>query len=269
MNLINRYGRERARGLPKLLPGLNFIAGLNGETDVTYGLNMDLLNGLRSEGHWLRRINLRQVEGEGFQDVDSDAFAAFKRRVRDEIDAPLLAEMMPIGGVLRDVHWEAHGGRTRLPAHDSSAHRDGSMWGGAGVSFGRQIGAYPILIGASYLTTLEASTDVMVTAHGQRSITGIELDMDPDLVTPAVLEAILGVGAKAAWALVTERANGEKAERRAPLINDVEAWFTAQDSACRTPLTCIDPPSKGGLRHGQPRHCERAARRSTPALGPL
>ena len=189
---------------------------------------MDLLNGLRSEGHWLRRINLRQVEGEGFQDVDSDAFAAFKRRVRDEIDAPLLAEMMPIGGVLRDVHWEAHGGRTRLPAHDSSAHRDGSMWGGAGVSFGRQIGAYPILIGASYLTTLEASTDVMVTAHGQRSITGIELDMDPDLVTPAVLEAIPGVGAKAAWALVTERAKrARKRSGGAPLINDVEAWFTA------------------------------------------
>ena len=88
---INRYGRERgARGLPKLLPGLNFIAGLNGETDATYGLNMELLHGLRSEGHWLRRINLRQVEGEGFQDVDSDAFAGFKRRVRDEIDAPLL-----------------------------------------------------------------------------------------------------------------------------------------------------------------------------------
>ena len=44
VNLINRYGRERgARGLPKLLPGLNFIAGLNGETDATYGLNMDLL----------------------------------------------------------------------------------------------------------------------------------------------------------------------------------------------------------------------------------
>ncbi|MEC7150930.1 MAG: radical SAM protein [Candidatus Thermoplasmatota archaeon] len=229
VNLINRYGRERgARGLPKLLPGLNFIAGLNGETDATYGLNMELLHGLRSEGHWLRRINLRQVEGEGFQDVDSDAFAGFKRRVRDEIDAPLLAEMMPIGGVLRDVHWEAHGGRTRLPAHDTPDHRDGSMWGGAGVSFGRQIGAYPILIGASYLTTLEASTDVMVTAHGQRSITGIELDMDPDLVTPAVLEAIPGVGAKAAWALVTERAKrARKQSGEAPLIDDVEAWFTA------------------------------------------
>ena len=229
VNLINLYGRERGeRGLPKLLPGLNFIAGLNGETDATYGLNMDLLNGLRSEGHWLRRINLRQVEGEGFQDVDSDAFGAFKRRVRDEIDAPLLAEMMPLGTVLRDVHWEAHGGRTRLPGHDTIEHRDGSMWGGAGVSFGRQIGAYPILIGASYLTTLESATNVLVTGHGQRSISGIELGLDVDVVTSSVLEAIPGVGAKAAWALVTERAKRARKHRGdGPLIEDVEGWFKA------------------------------------------
>ena len=66
----------------------------------------------------------------------------------------------------------------------------------------------------------------MVTAHGQRSITGIELDMDPDLVTPAVLEAIPGVGAKAAWALVTERAKrARKQSGEAPLIDDLDAWF--------------------------------------------
>ena len=52
--------------------------------------------------------------------------------------------------------------------------------------------------------------------------------MDPDLVTPAVLEAIPGVGAKAAWALVTERAKrARKRSGEAPLIGDVEAWFAA------------------------------------------
>ena len=57
------------RGLPKLLPGLNFIAGLNGETEATYGMNMALLRDIRSEGLLLRRINIRQVEGEGFQEI--------------------------------------------------------------------------------------------------------------------------------------------------------------------------------------------------------
>ena len=78
------------------------------------------------------------------------------------------------------------------------------------------------------MTTLEASTDVMVTGHGQRSITGIELNMNADDVTASVLEAIPGVGAKAAWALVTERA--KRARKRTgdgPLIDDVEAWFGA------------------------------------------
>ncbi len=62
IRLINKHGRVRGeRGLPKLLPGLNFIAGLNGETEATYGMNMDLLRGLRNEGLLLRRINIRQV----------------------------------------------------------------------------------------------------------------------------------------------------------------------------------------------------------------
>ena len=40
---VNEFGRERGdRGLPKLLPGLNFIAGLNGETEETYRLNMEV-----------------------------------------------------------------------------------------------------------------------------------------------------------------------------------------------------------------------------------
>ena len=36
-------GERGPRGLPKLLPGLNFIAGLNGETDATYDSNRELL----------------------------------------------------------------------------------------------------------------------------------------------------------------------------------------------------------------------------------
>ena len=37
------------RGLPKLLPKTEFIAGLNGETKHTYQKNIDLLNNIRAE----------------------------------------------------------------------------------------------------------------------------------------------------------------------------------------------------------------------------
>ena len=50
IRLINKYGAERGnRGLPKLLPGLNFIAGLNGETATTYQQNFKLLKEIRNE----------------------------------------------------------------------------------------------------------------------------------------------------------------------------------------------------------------------------
>lgn len=228
VGLINRYGRARGpRGLPRLLPGLNFIAGLNGERDETYALNMALLHDLRKEGHWLRRINLRQVEGEGFQEVDAKAFASFKRQVRDEVDGPLLREMLPVGTLLKDVHWEAHDDRTRLPAHDVPERRDGSLHGSAGVSFGRQLGAYPILVGASYLTTLESMSDIIVTGHGARSISGVEVGLSADTVSASILESIPGIGAKAAWALVSTRARraSKRNDPSSVLVDDVEAWF--------------------------------------------
>ena len=130
--LINKHGRVRGeRGLPKLLPGLNFIAGLNGETSQTYDINLNLLNELKAEGHMIRRVNIRQVEGEGFQEIDDVDFKAFKTTVRDEFDGPLLEEMLPTGTILNDVWWEAHEGRTRLPRHLEPEARSAEVHGKA------------------------------------------------------------------------------------------------------------------------------------------
>ena len=165
IRLINKHGSARGeRGLPMLLPGLNFIAGLRGETEASYDLNMDLLRDIRSEGLLLRRINIRQVEGEGFQDVPEKAFSAFKATCREEIDRPLLRDLFPLGETLRDVHWESHDGRTRLPAHLDAPHTDSEIHGKPGITFGRQIGAYPILIGVESVsyTHLTLPTTSMV-----------------------------------------------------------------------------------------------------------
>ena len=226
IRLINKHGKVRGeRGLPKLLPGLNFIAGLNGETEATYGMNLNLLRELRSEGHWLRRINIRQVEGEGFQEVPNEAFSSFKESCRREIDTPLLHELFPLGTVLRKVHWEAHDGRTRLPVHETEAHTSPAVHGKAGVTFGRQLGAYPILIGVEYKVPLETQSDILVTGHGARSITGVEVGLDPNSVTEKQLEAMPGIGKKSAWRLVSDRA-----KRRGKNEDvDLEAWFQRAD----------------------------------------
>ena len=207
LRLINEYGKERGeRGLPKLLPGLNFIAGLNGERSETYTMNLNLLRELRNEGLLLRRINIRQVEGEGFQEIPEKEFKSFKSTVRDTIDSPLLQELFPLGHVLKDVHWETHDGRTRLPVHLTEEHVGEDVHGRAGLTFGRQIGAYPILIGVPYHIPLESSSNIMITGHGARSITGVEMGLDINTATEKQLEAIPGIGKKAAWNLVSARA---------------------------------------------------------------
>ena len=207
LRLINQYGRERGeRGLPKLLPGLNFIAGLNGERTETYEMNLNLLRELRNEGLLLRRINIRQVEGDGFQDIPEVEFKRFKSAVRETIDSPLLQELFPLGHVLKDVHWETHDGRTRLPVHLTEEHVGKRIHGRAGLTFGRQIGAYPILIGVPYHIPLETTSDIMITGHGARSITGVETGLNINTVTEKQLEAIPGIGKKAAWNLISSRA---------------------------------------------------------------
>jgi len=221
IRLINKYGKQRGeRGLPKLLPGLNFIAGLNGESSITYDMNLDLLHEIRNDGLLLRRINIRQVEGEGFQEIDSELFSKFKNTVRNTIDGPLLEELFPLGERLCNVHWETHDGRTRLAAHQTESHTGESCRGNAGITFGRQIGAYPILIGVEYHIPLESQSDIIVTGHGARSITGVEINLDHNRVSQKQLEAIPGIGEKTAWKLISQRA---KKIRKSGDINAYES----------------------------------------------
>lgn len=224
IRLINKHGRVRGeRGLPKLLPGLNFIAGLNGESKQTYQMNLDLLHDIRREGLLLRRINIRQVEGEGFQDIPPEQFSSFKTNVRDTIDGPLLEELFPLGTILSDVHWETHDGRTRLPAHLGEAHTAEASRGKAGITFGRQIGAYPILIGVEYHIPLETQSNIVITDHGARSITGVETNLNPRVMTQKQLEAIPGIGDKTAWKLISQRAK-QTSKGRAPFETAAD-WF--------------------------------------------
>ena len=230
IRLVNRYGRERGeRGLPRLLPGLNFIAGLNGESETTYISNLNLLRSIREEGLWLRRINIRQVEGTGFQEINEKKFQHFKKLVRDEIDRPLLEEMIPTGEILRGIWWESHDDRIRRPEQVSQGkYRDPMIRGSSGITFGRQIGAYPILAAIPYKIPLESGSDIMVTGHGSRSISGVELGIDVNKATKQQFEAIPGIGSKSAWKLVSTRAKLANKGHKVP-FNTVHDAFNKSD----------------------------------------
>lgn len=187
VELTNEVGRERgANGMPALLPGLNFLAGLAGETAETYRLNFKFLESLLSADLWVRRINIRQVLGHRreFELTHHKEFKQFKKRVREEIDQPLLERMFPRGTVLRDVLMEKREGNN---------------------TFGRQFGTYPLLAGVKYPLELDSFYDLRVTEYGYRSLTGVESDLKFSEASVKQLEAIPGLGSSRASKLFVEQ----------------------------------------------------------------
>jgi len=185
---INKAGGGRgANGLPYLLPGINVLVGLEGEKRETLDINYRFLKGILDEGLMLRRINIRQVmpvRREFPQTVSHSEFLHFKERVRTEIDRPLLERLVPVGTVLRSVYTEMREGK---------------------VTFGRQIGTYPLLVGIPHPVELSKFYDVAVVSHGFRSISAVEHPLDVNLCHITALEALPGLGRKRAIRLFRAR----------------------------------------------------------------
>lgn len=187
IRLVNRFGAVRgANGLPEILPGINFVHGLMGETKKTFQLNYAFLQKVLDSGLLLRRINIRQVmafPGTPMYGRDEAAkkhkklFLDYKERVRKNIDLPMLRKVVPEGTVLRDVMCEVH-------------DRE--------ITFGRQIGSYPLLVGIPSLLPLRKFTDITVTGHGMRSITGIPYPLHINSASPTLIRFLPGIGKKAA-----------------------------------------------------------------------
>ena len=195
VRMVNRIGGERGEnGLPKLLPGINIICGLDGETAGTYKMDMDILNRIRDEGLSVRRINIRQVlpvRREFDTKVDQRRFKKFKDDVRETIDREMLRRVVPEGTVLKDVLMELKDGNT---------------------TFGRQIGSYPLLVGVSYPLDVGESYDVKITGWGFRSITGITYPFDINSMPMRAIEALPGIGKKRAATVVMKRPFKDLAE---------------------------------------------------------
>ena len=188
IELINRIGRERGQtGLPAVLPGLNFIIGLDGETSKTLELNYDFLSSVLEKDLLLRRINIRQVIGirrhfEG--GVSHSEFLKFKQKVRETIDRPMLEKVAPTGTILRRVYTEMHEGKT---------------------TFGRQIGTYPLLVGFSYPIELGKFVDAVVSGHGFRSLTAVEHPFKINKCSLTAIASLPSVGKKRAARILVHR----------------------------------------------------------------
>ncbi len=136
VRVINRVGRVRGyNGMPHLLPGINFILGLPGETVETYRLNRLFLERLLEEDLLVRRVNVRKlmpipvtrayrmkhgVRGRRLRHARSFTFY-----VRNVFEREMLRRMLPKGTRLRGLWVEACEGE---------------------LCYARQPGSYPLTV---------------------------------------------------------------------------------------------------------------------------
>ncbi len=188
VELINEYGAVRGEsGLPMLLPGINFLSGLKGETKKTFEHDFRFLDEVLKKGLLLRRINIRQVapvrQSFNVKKHHSD-FMRFKRKVREQIDNKMLKHLVPANTILRRVFMEKIEGNT---------------------SYGRQVGTYPLLVGIPYRIEENSIIDVIITSHGQRSVTGIEYPMNVNKASLRALSCLPNIGKKRAARIARSR----------------------------------------------------------------
>ena len=195
VKLLNDIGSKRgSNGMPELLPGLNFVFGLEGETKKTFQLDYEFVKNILDQNLLLRRINLRQVIpipdtkmykiGNKIINKHKNDFQRFKKRVREDVERLMLKKILPKGTVLKNVFTEMQKGK---------------------VTFSRQIGSYPLLTGIPGVLPLHNFLDVKIIDYGYRSITAVPYPVDINNASRETIEAIPNVGRKRAIRILANR----------------------------------------------------------------
>ena len=196
IRIVNEVGafKEREDGLFKLLPGINFLVGLPGETKETFRKNVDFLKSVLDEGLLVRRVNIRQVmvfEGTPISEMIKRTktkyrkeYERFKEWVREEFDLPMMKRVFPTGTVIKDVLLEAYDG---------------------GHTLGRQIGSYPVLVRIPERMELFSKVNVIVVGHRERSVIGIPIPIEINSISLKLLSYIPGISKKTATEIILKR----------------------------------------------------------------
>ncbi|MBE7411742.1 MAG: radical SAM protein [Leptospiraceae bacterium] len=223
IELVNKYGQKRINGIPKLLPGLNFIGGLAGESKDTFKKNYLFLKKVLDSGLLLRRINIRQVivykktklsRSTNFiknKKFNENRFLFYRDKIREEIDKQMLKKTFPLGSVLRNVILEKKS---------------------EGYFLGRQLGSYPITIKIPFFKqSYELFTDridVIVTGFSERSINALPYPIPINQFTDLAFREIPGLGKSLATKalLNSPYKNSEDLKNKIPEIYQTILSFT-------------------------------------------
>jgi len=195
IRIVNEVGSIRGyNGLPHLLPGINFVHGLIGETKETYRLNYMFLREILDQDLMIRRINIRQVMafpktkmwsyGDSIIKKHKSIFKAYKEKIRREIDIPMLKRVVPKGTILREVYTEVIvNGRT----------------------YARQPGSYPLTVEVPEPLPLGIYMDFTIVDHSSRSVIGIPYPLDVNKASKRLLKLTPGITKDSLTAILKNR----------------------------------------------------------------
>ncbi len=202
IELLNEVGAKRGyNGLPELLPGINLLYGLPGESEKTYELNYEFLKTILEKNLLVRRINIRQVvpyrktrlwTAKSVHSKKAHSlFIKQKEKIRTEIDLPMLQKVVPRGTIIRRLYSEKYEGNNTLL---------------------RQLGSYPLLAYTPVKLQLGIYIDGFVIDHGYRSITILRYPFNINTAKLSELQKIPGIGKKRAASIVSKRPYKNKEE---------------------------------------------------------
>ncbi|MFW9770477.1 MAG: radical SAM protein, partial [Candidatus Thorarchaeota archaeon] len=214
VRILNEVGRIREPwGLPHLLPGINLLYGLPGESKKTLEYNMEFLKFILQESLLVRRINVRQViglPGTGFkqdekQKIKRNQFFKHRQQIRENIDVEMIKRVAPYGTVIRSVFVDGMAGNSYLL---------------------RPLGTYPLLCHMPLGTRDGEPKDVFVVDHGPRSLTVLPYPFNVRKASLAQWKKVPGIGAKRAARTKTNDSIINVDQLQSVLDVELPSWFS-------------------------------------------
>jgi radical SAM superfamily enzyme with C-terminal helix-hairpin-helix motif len=163
---INEAGAHAGpRGLPVLLPGLNLVYGLPGETHRTHYENLSWLVRILDAGYLCHRVNVRQARAypgtelsarQAAAPPSAEHFGTWKADVSYVFDQPMKQRVYPSGMMIGGLH---------------------SFFVTTRGTWHRRLGSYPIqVVEADTARPLFEDTGLVVTGHEPRYLYGARPD---------------------------------------------------------------------------------------------
>lgn len=194
VKLVNDICGRRVDGIPVLLPGINLIHGLKGETAETFRINYQWLEKITSQGLLVKRINIRKLQPYPDTPIYSSRhkpsrsltrrFEYFRDRIRTDIDNTMLKKIYPTGTILRN--------NLMLDTRE-------------GYSLGKQISSYSITVKVHGVYDNKSFLDVMVAGHRERSLQSIPVPLNINSASARSFEMIPGISRDRATDLIFKR----------------------------------------------------------------